>query len=71
MDSTPKQSAVDMVDALKKVFKKCTLASRKRAWHTLMTKQGHAEIEKLLIHPDRPSTKIRLLSFKEWVEKQN
>jgi len=66
--ATAKKAAHDMVKALTTVFKKYPLATRKRAWHGLMTDKGHKTMEDLLLHPNKPLNRIKSFSFKEWVE---
>lgn len=60
-------AAEDMAKALKAIFKKYTLTSRKRAWNAISTSQGKKEIDKLVLHFDKPTSPIRNLRFAEWL----
>ena len=68
MAGNPKDAAVDMAAALKAVFKRYTLSSRRRAWKALARPDGSKEVMKLVLHPTKPLTAFRKLSFREWIE---
>jgi len=63
-----KDAAMDMAKALRDVFKKHSLNSRKKAWSALTSKEGEKEMDKIIAHPDRPINTISKLSFREWIQ---
>jgi hypothetical protein len=64
--ATTKKAAEDIAKALKEIFQKYTLTTRKRAWKGLNTPDGKKIVNDLLIHPTKPTNRIRSLNFKEW-----
>lgn len=67
LKTNPKDAALDIVKAVRTVFKKYSYSSRKKAWEALNKGQGKREVEKLLVHPDRELNTFSRLSFREWV----
>jgi len=70
LKTNPRQAVQDMAKALKEVFKKYSLKSRRDAWEKISKGKGKKEIEVLILHPDKPTTRLNGLSFYEWVEKR-
>ena len=67
--SDPRPAVKDIVDCLRKVFKKYTLGARKTAWNSITSKEAEREIQGLIRSPSKPVIGIpRLVSFKEWLE---
>lgn len=72
MNKTNLQNAlVDMVKALKPVFKKYSRYARTEAWEKLSSKRGDDQMKKILIDPDRPINTFKQLGFKEWLQHEN
>lgn len=70
-DSNSKKILTDIATALKTVFKKYSKYSRQRGWDTITSKQGEAQIKKIIIDPTNiPVSNFEKLSFKEWLENQ-
>ncbi|MHA1949685.1 MAG: hypothetical protein ACW99G_07205 [Candidatus Thorarchaeota archaeon] len=59
---------VAMADSIRNLFKKYTRGARASAWHSLCSREGRQEMDRLLNNPSRPITKFRSMSFKEWLE---
>lgn len=67
LKSNSQDAAVDIAKALRDVFKKYTYQTRKKVMETLERGKGKKEVEQLIIHPDRPLSFFRRLSFKDWM----
>jgi hypothetical protein len=67
LKTNPKDAIEDMAKALKGVFKTYSYSSRKSAWENLIKGKGKAEVEKLLVHPDKQVNQFKKLSFREWL----
>lgn len=65
--SNVKDAIVDLVKAVKPVFKKYTRHTREEAWKDLTNKKGEQEMKKILVNPDRPINTFQKLTFKEWL----
>ena len=65
--SNPRQAIMDMIGALKGVFKDYSRTARKRAWKSLISAKGKREIDKILVTTSRPLAPFRTLQFSEWM----
>ena len=70
-NSDARKTLKELVDEIKKVFKKHSRSARDRAWDALITKRAQREIQSLIINPSKPVTGVsRWLSYKEWVDQR-
>ena len=72
MKSDARKALVDMVMALRAVFKEYDRTARKHAWKSLQIGEGKRQIEELLNSPSRPLVGVqKWLTFKEWKEQKD
>ena len=66
--SDPRKATKDLLNDIKKTFKKYTRGAREKAWGAVTSKNGNHLVNRLARDPGTPVVGIpRLLSFKEWI----
>lgn len=75
-DSNKVNAIEDMADALREVFKKYSLPTRRFALEKLLSKKGQAELKKLVQTPRRSLNTIRKLwseavDFDAWLDEKS
>jgi len=72
MASGDKRNArMEMITALRDVFKRYTRGSRAAAWKSLSSSSGKQEVAKVLNNTNRPLSRFRNLSFREWLSNES
>lgn len=66
-DTSKIQARLDLVDSMKKVFKKYSRANSKSAWKAISSPNGSKEIEKLINNTNRSLSVFKTLNFREWL----
>lgn len=54
-------AVMDFAAAIKRIFKNYSKSTREKAWHTITSKKGENEVNKLLREPDRKISSFRTL----------
>lgn len=66
----PRDALSDIVHSLKPIFGRYNRTARRKAWTALEKPKGQKLIRDLLLNPNRPVVGLpKLLSFREWLEK--
>lgn len=70
-NSDARKTLQELVDDIKRVFKKYSRTARERAWDALTSSRGKKEIDQLIKNPSKNVYGVnRWLSFKDWVEEK-
>ena len=66
--SDTRDATQDIIDGLKRIFKKYSRTARGRAWHRVTSNAGEKIIKKIINNPSVPTPGLDRLAFKEWLE---
>lgn len=70
-NSDARRTLKELVDDIKKVFKKHSRSARDRAWDALTSKRAQKQIDQLIKNPSITVNNTNSwLSYREWVEQK-